>query len=830
MEKSVQVKTNSIQGKYRPWFFDWSGFSLSEVTFNSLFFEGDDVESAILKGEYSFAYLREDKLRTIDAVDDEGEHIPFTSLAEKFGISIKSSNLFKTGKYFSRVFRPVKYGGFYKGLDVYVNREKHLTTKITDGISLVSLELAKSLGWKDVKENMSAQFTLFYNDGLVKGHCVVSNLINHDIVIYGEDNIKEEISFTKGVEYVALEPVKKSDSLRMDIQSLLNLWKMFGPMQYLEWADKGIQQFKKDLFSGNLSAWLDNFEDIDVEDYSQEQWTLRKAIWHRVDYTKYPGLVRSAWTMFKTSLMNYACNGSGEPNFRIPVPGGKRGYLRVDLRDHDKNGCFTSSLKEDEVEVDEFGNVWFSPDGLPDTLSILGGADLDDALNLMGIEAGQAVIYRNPNQYGEYIIRKIKFLFDNQSETNKLVGEVPQKQITEDNSSPEKHNSTGNSLLDNFLASRPDSEIHFKDYTAINLLRTFTAVSQSNASIGFASNGDMLLCSIGIVNPDLFTELSAKYKWNLENIIDATVKDGSDASDDMKQVSDFVNHIIEAGIPIPNALKARISEKKRESVVSAQNHPVDELLSAIKYLIQKADREVLGEGAASKGNRVPGLIDTLDIPVMKIGLSAIESPLYEMGITLMKDYNKAIAIMLDGTKNLEIAEAELKRKEGIEIIQTKLLSKLSRYTSEERSELAKVFAYETYKTNRAVHDSILWIGDKDDLRGTADDTIEMLSNLGLAMHVKSNGSVKRYKEISNTAPEISSIRLWSKEELSAEVFVDETELIVESGSVLLGASKLNLGQECEITDGIYKINDIINSRSRKDNNRLLRKSLTVYIA
>ena len=359
MSKKVSsnlVETNISQGSYRPFFFDLPDYNISRVEFNSCFFNNSEIERQLLQGSFSFAYLREDKLRTIDVFDTNGDHVMFKDFLDHFGIKIKSKNLFKTGKYLSRVFRPIRYGSFFKGLDVHINNNHN--GKITDGISLISLDLARSLGWKNAEANMSAQFTLFFNGGLVKGHCVLSDWINHDVIIYGQENIKSEISLNNGYEYVTLEPVKLGESLRIDIQSMLNLWELFGGEQFLSWAYKGMQQFKDDLFAGNLSSWLDSFDEIAKEEYDNEQWTLRKAIWHKIDYTKYPGLIRSAWSMMKNSILRYADSIQGQPAFRIPILDVKRAYIRVDLRDHDKDGNFSSTVDEDSVELDSYGNLW----------------------------------------------------------------------------------------------------------------------------------------------------------------------------------------------------------------------------------------------------------------------------------------------------------------------------------------------------------------------------------------------------------------------------------------------------------------------------------------
>jgi hypothetical protein len=159
----------------------------------------------------------------MDIFDNRNQKLSFKEFLPKFGININSHNLFNTGKYLSRVFRPVKYGAFYKDLNVHINNNPQYSGAVTDGISLISISLARSLGWEDVKANMSGQFTLFFNEGLVKRHCVVSDRITSDAVIYGKENIKKDISLSGYLAYVSLEPVKLGKSLRLDIQSLLNL-------------------------------------------------------------------------------------------------------------------------------------------------------------------------------------------------------------------------------------------------------------------------------------------------------------------------------------------------------------------------------------------------------------------------------------------------------------------------------------------------------------------------------------------------------------------------------------------------------------------------------
>lgn len=824
-----QVKNNLNQGCYTPKFFELKDFSLSKVLLNSTEFSSGNAEKELLIGDHSFAYLREDKLRTIDAFDLLGDKIPFTKFCSKFGIGVQSNNLFKTGKYLSRVFRPVRYAGHFKDIKVHINQNPKLMGKVTDGISLISLSLAKVLGWEKAQSGMSAQFTFFFDKGLVKGNCVISDKINHDVIIYGNENIKTEISLGNGIQYISLEPLKLSNTLRIDIQSLLNLWNLFGGEQYLDWAYKGIEEFKADLMSGKLNKWLDDFDEIDAEDYETETWTLRLAIRHKLDYTRFPGLVRQGWTMFRSGMRQFALSGKGEPTFRIPVPGGLRGYIRVDLRNHDIDGNFVSNLNPDVVHLDKFGNLWIHPDSVIEFMEIKGGADMDDAVAVIPVVNNRAVIYRNPNQYGEYGIHKINYENISVEKVNKLVGTIPQKIINAETQSYCVCEVI-NPLLQSYISNLPAKIQPPVDYVINNLLKTLFRITNNSASIGLAANAEMIRSAVGITDPELFEKLFKDYNWNLERIIDSTVKEGISASADMDAVSNLINYIIENNIPVPKALSYRFSQKLRSQLNFHESHPLDNLLDAIKYFLDEADVEILGKGSASRGNRIKGVIDNLDIPLLEIGSSDFNNPLKDLAASMLKNYNRKIAILLEKTKDMEISEREICRRDGIEQTQKELLVALSIYTDEDRQLLVQHWANSIYLSERAPHDSILWIGDKEDLKGTSMDTIKMLATLGIAHNINLT-TTKKTRTITKTEikTNLSQVRVWSKNIIYADSFESVSELLIVKKEAVLGDKILNIGDECEIEEGLYNIKAIVQSQSKK-NNGYLKNSLTIYLS
>lgn len=822
--ESHATEINDAHGIYRPHFFDLESFQVKKVNFSTSFYADLNPEPILLKGEDSFYYLREDKLRILNVFLSNKHHLSFKDFLQHFKLSVASDNLFKTGKYLSRVFRSTRYGGFFEQLSV---RHSDVSGKIVDGISLVSVEAARALGWRRAAAGMGAQLTYLSKDGLVKGHCVLSDRIDYDIVVYG-GNIKDQIFLEQGQEYLALEPVKLSDTLRMDIQTLLNLWDVFGAEQYLQWAFQAVDGFKDDLFSGKIEHWLDSFESESPERLEQEAWTLRRAIWHKIDYTKYPGLIRAAWTMFRKSISGFAADTKAKPVFHIPVPGGMRGYIRVDLREHDAEGNFSSKVKPGTIELDKYGNLWIHQDDIVEFMSVLGGADQDDSTGIIHVEDSKAVIYRNPNQYSECLLYPIVFSGIEVAEANTLKGDLP-VQAEKCATNPEiSQRTSGNKLFDKvFKEGRTSTH---REYTLINLLKAFTALRNNKANIGVGANADMIRTSIRISDPTKAKKLFSQFSWNLENIIDASVKEGSGADEDMTQINAFFYFIAEKTLSIPASLISRVPERFRNKVKTAKNHPLDELFDALELLIKEADVHVLGKGAVSRGNRIPGLIDRAEVPLREIGLSAIESQYTDLAVSLLKRYNRDIAILLENTK--DSPDIESLRQEGIERIQNGFLGRLAVIDEDVRCQLSSIWAYEIYKSPSAVHDSILWIGDKEGVHGTAKDTIHMLCGLGLGMEICSYEKPERKYMVYDSTKSVRtvrSVRVWAAQPLQIESFLSVTEIIVQGKEVLMKDIQLNLGEDTPCVDGIYAIQAVSHSASKKDSSKILNNSLTVYL-
>lgn len=804
------VEFNLNQGNYKPWFFCKESFGLSKVHFSS---EEKSRQSALgfFKNDHSFTYIR-DVIRHIDAYDLDDNKIDFNNFLNHFHLSINSTNLFKCGKYLSRIFRSTRYGKHLSSLNIHIN--KNYDIKFVDGISLISIDLAKRIGWSDAKPNKSAQFTLLFNEGLVKGHCVVSDKISNDIIIY-EGNIKKDISFNDGY-FVALEPVKLTRKANLDSQTLPNLWELFSPEQYLDWFINSIEKFKSDLVNGKISDWLDDIDSLEIADLD-DRFILQKAIRHNIDYRKYPGLMRSAWNMFYKSLVKSANRKDSSPDFRIPILFAYRGYLRIDIRNHDSEGNFTSS--DESFTLDKFGNLWVNQALLSDTFKILGGADQDDNVVIIPLPENKAVIYRNPNQFGEYQVIEIKYDSIEITQTAKIVGSVPVKKIKEAKTVNNK-TSYENKFIQQYF--QKVKEVDRLEYNQFWLAKTIFSLNNNDANIGLAANAEMLLASIRITDKKLFDDLSELFNWDLEKIIDSTVKDGQDVSDQMDKVRKFFQHIADNKIDIPKVFINRVPQSLRDKINVLPDHPIDQLYEAIKVIIESVNAEIVGKGVAGK-DREKGLIDFIEVPVGEIINVCKDNPMEDISNDLMRKYNYSIAQLITSTEKIvDLTEREEKRKQGIEAIQEQLKSSLNEFTEEERLLIVQNFMIKTYLSLKSVHDSIIWN------KFISDYAIKLIISAGLGQQIIFNGKAHRQDAKKELGTDKTAIRVWSKDAITAEDFSEAREVTIVGSKVYLSAKELNLGDECKIIDGVYNVKNITQATSKKTG-QFLKNSLTILI-
>ncbi len=785
------IRTNLNQGSYLPHFFNNPAFNLSEVNFTSEE-KSENGGLNILLGKHSFTYLR-DTIRHIDAFDLDGNMVPFDRFLDTIKIKINSQNLFKTGKYLSRVFRPVKYGAHLPKLSVYINSNYDLS--LVDGITLVSKRLTKMAGW-NAKTGESAQFTLFYKDGFVKGHCIITDKIKSDVVIYN-GNIKTDIQFFGGY-YIAFEPVKLKRGVVLDIQTLLNLYDLFGGEQYFQWFVETVNKFKTDFANGILNDWLYNEDDEDTD------FTLQRAISAGIDYRRYPGLIRSGWSMFYKSLVRIASKKNGNPDFRIPIDFGYRGYLRVDLRFHDCYGNFQNRTQS--ACLDKYGNFWINSELVEKMFKILGGADQDDNVAIIPVAKDKAVIYRNPNQFGEFQVIDLEYDGINVKNFAKLIGSIPTKQIKAEN-----NNSSGNEFLSkmhNIYLNmyKPSMDSGIVEYNTLWLAKTLTKILYNDSHIGLAANAEMIMVSLRLLDDygkKLFMELKSKFNWNLEKIIDSTVKDAEDVSSEIETIRAFYDYCVENEIPVPLCLAHRAPEKYRDklSYIEDNLHPLDELYKALKQIIEMVNEEILGKGTGAL--RIKGCIDFCQPEIDKVARMFPQNEYKTRALELFHEYNSKVAKILS-----EDIETDELKNDLIKQVQREIADKLEELDEEAIMKIIQVWMLKIYLSEKAIHDSILWnkhIAPYTIKLLVLANSTEEISEKACCIEQSLSTQHPATEKKEMQTQEVKAIRVWHPEPILADQLQGIQKMLVENRNVKLGEKSLFLGDECSLANGEYKV-------------------------
>lgn len=360
------------------------------------------------------------------------------------------------------------------------------------------------------------------------------------------------------------------------------------------------------------------------------------------------------------------------------------------------------------------------------------------------------------------------------------------------------------------------------EYNQFWLAKTLLSINNNDANIGLAANAEMILASIRITNKKLFNQLSKSFNWNLEKIIDSTVKDGIDVSEEMNIVRKFFQHIADNRIAIPKVFLNRIPQSLKDKVIVIENHPIDQLYEALKVIIESVNKEIVGKGVAGK-EREKSLIDYIEMPVGDMLKVCRENPFEDLSNELMRKYNYAIAQLITYTENIsDCLEREEKRKLGIERIQEQLKVSLEQYSEEERLLIVQNFMIKTYLSVKSVHDSIIWN------KYTADYSIKLIISAGLGQQITFNGRAHRQNAVREISSDKQAKRLWSNEEIKAEDFQAVKELILLEGKVYLDSKELNLGDECKINDGVYNVYAVSQAISKKTG-KYLKNSITILI-
>ncbi|MCO5193079.1 MAG: hypothetical protein M9930_07285 [Anaerolineae bacterium] len=338
---------------------------------------------------------------------------------------------FVLSKRLSRLFSPYRMWSFYQTDEVTISECAALDGKLWDGIGLVTRAfVARAL--PHMALNVPDRFrpkiqhtlatcrrfevTVLTAAGQYKGDVIVVDHLpdwadpTADFV-FPAGAAKTEVRYHKGI-FVGFNQARKAkQTMRLDIQSVINLYPFFSHDQLVRWLEADSAAFLANIRNGHTDRIMQGLIAGDSAESLRSWWLGEyflsggKALW-------FAGVVRALGRQ-RDKVLRLKVAGKQ----RLPIPGG-RYYIApaaAGLRTVPR-GC----VQLDAGTASAFVN---DTDWLDFIVPVLGGCDGDDAVWVLpfreqvdGIDAvtgevtmqtiKRILLWRSPNQAGEYVILK----------------------------------------------------------------------------------------------------------------------------------------------------------------------------------------------------------------------------------------------------------------------------------------------------------------------------------------------------------------------------------------------------------------------------------------
>ncbi|MCO5190578.1 MAG: hypothetical protein M9918_20595 [Anaerolineae bacterium] len=338
---------------------------------------------------------------------------------------------FVLSKRLSRLFSPYRMWSFYQTDEVTISECAALDGKLWDGIGLVTRAfVARAL--PHMALNVPDRFrpkiqhtlatcrrfevTVLTAAGQYKGDVIVVDHLpdwadpTADFV-FPAGAAKTEVRYHKGI-FVGFNQARKAkQTMRLDIQSVINLYPFFSHDQLVRWLEADSAAFLANIRNGHTDRIMQGLIAGDSAESLRSWWLGEyflsggKALW-------FAGVVRALGRQ-RDKVLRLKVAGKQ----RLPIPGG-RFYIApaaAGLRTVPR-GC----VQLDAGTASAFVN---DTDWLDFIVPVLGGCDGDDAVWVLPFQeeiehidpvTGEVtmqtnkriLLWRSPNQAGEYVILK----------------------------------------------------------------------------------------------------------------------------------------------------------------------------------------------------------------------------------------------------------------------------------------------------------------------------------------------------------------------------------------------------------------------------------------
>ncbi len=539
---------------------------------------------------------------------------------------------FVLSKRISRLMRPHFISNFFNPDEVAVAYMEQTAdeAKVWDGAGLISRRLLRQMSLSDdltpaKREKLEAElrhaqrveFTIMTGKGQDKGHAMVADDLRDEegkrVDFLLPQDTKKEVRLNMEASgdganpnvaqqtFVGISFVHGHNDMRLDIQSLINLYPFFKEDQLLDWLHDEGDLFTHSIENGTVGeamARIDKHTTID----EVQSWPLREylasgghPLWFR---SHVKGLMNQHLKRLNHSTIANDAAQSGR--LRLPIPGGRHYVMPTAVG---KRAGMAVDVPRGHIHIDDKrGTAWVNDTdwlSLPDSPkkegigSILGGADHDDALWLHPFidhdGQKQVLAWRSPNQVGEYVV--LKPTADSHPLAWSTVNEEAVAYPKADSRQlPPRVDFTETEYL-GLVDSEAGGAIGKGETYSIGVMDG--AIDQAVANAGALG----MYCNALMLNKALYGKLPDDPPAPLEDIIDSAVKTGADLSRVVEWNYANSREILESQEPIPSILHQRLSvdwsdkenrppRPRFSGMAGNEAHWLDRLEGGIKFHIQ----------------------------------------------------------------------------------------------------------------------------------------------------------------------------------------------------------------------------------------------------
>lgn len=260
----------------------------------------------------------------------------------------------------------------------------------------------------DLLEASVLNARIIFEDGILKGNCIVADLPEGVDILTSRENVKNEMFYRNGYRFLA-EPQGPKSRVITDDQTVIDFPKLFRKADLEMWLKEEYKKMYNDAINGNLlTNWKYIYQRLwrDDENLNDNEARARMAYvgyrWTAAGFK----ITESPW-LFETVAISH----SAPLEKRIPIPCSV--YEQIIPESLARMAGYECEVEEDTIiRIDELGVHVVNDIDWLEMYDSHGGHDQDDFFKLFyrTMEGGPydqekvVITMRSPNGYGEYSI------------------------------------------------------------------------------------------------------------------------------------------------------------------------------------------------------------------------------------------------------------------------------------------------------------------------------------------------------------------------------------------------------------------------------------------